>query len=378
MDLVAACWAAVGGDDAARRGLEVAGRDAWLGGPLAVDTLAVGAVAAALLAAAELAEARGAARPAVALDAGHVALSFRSERYALVGGAPTGAGFAPLSRIVRCADGWARTHGNYPHHAAALCRALGIEPTVAELDAAAARMDAVALEDAVVAAGGCAAALRTAEEWASHPAGQAIADQPLVAQDDALATVAPRPPAPAPDPARPGAGLRVLDLTRVIAGPVAGRTLAALGADVLRVDPPHLPELPEQHIDTGPGKRAAILDLADAQRREALLAGADVLLTGYRPDALARFAMGAGELAARHPHLVQVSLSAWGATGPWARRRGFDSLVQLASGIAATLAAPDGTPGVLPAQALDHATGHLMAAAALRGAAARARGEPVA
>src|SRR4051812_14211941 len=215
MDLVAACWAAVGGDDAARRGLEVAGRDAWLGGPLAVDTLAVGAVAAALLAAAELAEARGAARPAVALDAGHVALSFRSERYALVGGAPTGAGFAALSRVVRCADGWARTHGNYPHHAAALCRALGIEPTVEALEAAAARRGAVALEDAVVAAGGCAAALRSAAEWAEHPAGRAVAQQPLVARDDTLATVSPRALAPVDDPTRPAAGLRVLDLTRV-------------------------------------------------------------------------------------------------------------------------------------------------------------------
>ena len=164
--------------------------------------------------------------------------------------------------------------------------------------------------------------------------------------------------------------MRVLDLTRVIAGPVAGRTLAALGAEVLRIDPPGLPELPEAHLDTGPGKRTALLDLADAERREALLAGADVLLTGYRPGALDRFG-----LAERHPDLVHVSLSAWGTSGPWAGRRGFDSLVQVASGIAAACAAPDGTPGVLPAQALDHGTGHLMAAAALRGLAARERGE---
>jgi crotonobetainyl-CoA:carnitine CoA-transferase CaiB-like acyl-CoA transferase len=153
---------------------------------------------------------------------------------------------------------------------------------------------------------------------------------------------------------------------------VAGRTLAALGADVLRIDPPGLPELPEAHLDTGPGKRTALLDLADAERREGLLAGADVLLTGYRPGALDRFG-----LTGRHPHLVHVSLSAWGASGPWAARRGFASLVQVASGIAAACAASDGTPGVLPAQALDHGTGHLMAAAALRALAARERGEPV-
>jgi len=163
----------------------------------------------------------------------------------------------------------------------------------------------------------------------------------------------------------------VLDLTRVIAGPVAGRTLAALGADVLRIDPPDLPELPAAHLDTGPGKRTALLDLADAERREALLAGADVLLTGYRPGSLGPFGLE------DQPHLVHVSLSAWGTSGPWAGRRGFDSLVQVATGIAAACAAPDGTPGVLPAQALDHGTGHLMAAAALRGLAARERGQAV-
>jgi len=363
-------------------GVEVADRDTWLGGPLAVDDLAVGAVTAALAAAAELAEARGVARPAVSVSAEHVALSFRSERFARLRGAPLGAGFAPLSRIVRCAGGgWARTHANYPHHAAALGRALDLdisaepERAVAALEAAAAARDAVALEEAIVETGGCAAALRTAEDWAAHPVGRAAAGDPLVAWDEGVARGAEREVPPLDDATRPATGLRVLDLTRVIAGPVAGRTLAALGADVLRVDPPHLPEIAAQHLDTGPGKRTAVLDLADAKRREALLAGADVLLEGYRPGALERFGLGAADVAERHPHLVQVSLSAWGTAGPWAQRRGFDSLVQVASGIAAECAADDGTPGVLPAQALDHATGHLMAAAALGALAARARGE---
>jgi crotonobetainyl-CoA:carnitine CoA-transferase CaiB-like acyl-CoA transferase len=362
------CWSALGGEPAMLETLDITRRDAWLGGPLAVDELAVAAVASALIAAAELSSARGAGRPSIKLDAEHVALSFRSERHVRIGGKPRPAGFAPLSRFVRCADGgWARTHCNYPHHAAALCKALGIEPTVEALEAAAARRGAEELENAVVAAGGCAAALRTADRWASHPAGRAAAAAPLVewGRAHSAPTLRDRP-------------IRVLDLTRVIAGPVAGRTLAALGAEVLRVDPPHLPELPEQHIDTGPGKRAAVLDLADGPRREALLAGADVVLIGYRPGALTRFGITPDALAARHPGLVQVSLCAWGFTGPWANRRGFDSLFQVASGIAGACAAPDGTPGALPAQALDHATGHLMAATALRGLAGRARGEPVA
>jgi crotonobetainyl-CoA:carnitine CoA-transferase CaiB-like acyl-CoA transferase len=346
----------------------------WFGGPLDVDGLAVRAVRAALDAAAELAEARGLGRPDVTLSAEHVAVSFTSERHTRVRGEPAGAGFAPLSRMLRCAGGgWARTHGNYPHHAEALCRALGIAPDPAALEAAARERDAVELEDAIVAAGGCAAALRTQDEWAAHPAGAALAGTPLVDWTEApsgefLGLSPGNSPLSA---ARPAEGLRVLDLTRVIAGPVAGRTLAALGAEVLRIDPPGLPEMPEAHLDTGPGKRSALLDLADAERREALFAGADVLLAGYRGGSLDRF------LGERHPHLVRVSLSAWGATGPWASRRGFDSLVQVASGIAAACAAPDGTPGVLPAQALDHGTGHLMAAAALQALAARERGEPV-
>jgi crotonobetainyl-CoA:carnitine CoA-transferase CaiB-like acyl-CoA transferase len=370
-------------DARAQDALEVHDAGAWLGGPLAVDDLAVAATATALLAAAELAQARGAARPTVWLSAEHVALSFTSERHALVGGRPAGAGFAPLSRLVRCLHGgWARTHANYPHHAAALERALAIDlagrpDAVAALEHAAGRLGAVTLEDAVFAAGGCATALRSVDEWAGHPAGRAAAGAPLVAWQEGLATRCPRPLGHCARASRPAEGVRVLDLTRVIAGPVAGRTLAALGAEVLRVDPPSLPELPQQHLDTGAGKRTAVLDLADSPTREALLADADVVLMGYRPGALARLGLREEELAERHPHLVQVSLSAWGADGPWAQRRGFDSLVQVACGIAALCADADGAPGVLPAQALDHATGHLMAGAALRALAGRARGETV-
>jgi crotonobetainyl-CoA:carnitine CoA-transferase CaiB-like acyl-CoA transferase len=227
----------------------------------------------------------------------------------------------------------------------------------------------------VVAAGGCAAAFRSQQQWDSHPAGREVAANPVVAFEHELATRSERAFPPLVDATQPCESIRVLDLTRVIAGPVGGRTLAALGADVLRIDPPQLPEIPEGHVDTGVGKRTATLDLTDADRREALLAGAHVLLIGYRPGALARFGLDAADLAERHPHLVQVSLSAWGITGPWGGRRGFDSLVQVASGIAAECAAADGTPGALPAQALDHATGHLVAAAALRGLASRAAGD---
>ncbi|MFD1519606.1 CoA transferase [Pseudonocardia yunnanensis] len=157
----------------------------------------------------------------------------------------------------------------------------------------------------------------------------------------------------------------MLDLTRVIAGPVATRTLAVHGADVLRLDAPDRPEIPLQSADTLPGKRSALLDLGSRRDElERLLGGADVVVTGYRPGALDRFGLAPEELAQRHPGLVIVTLSAWGHRGPWAHRRGFDSIVQAACGIAVAEGGPD-APGALPAQVLDHATGYLGAAAAL-------------
>ena len=179
--------------------------------------------------------------------------------------------------------------------------------------------EAVELETALHAAGGVGAAVRTEAQW------RAVAGPPppLVEQRD-LSPAAPR----------PARRLRVLDLTRVIAGPVATRTLAVHGADVLRLDAPHLPEIPLQAWDMLPGKRSALLDLNDADKREELLAGADVVVAGYRPGALDRFGLAPEALAARHPGLVIVTLSAWGTDGPWGSRRGFDSLVQAACGIA--------------------------------------------
>ena len=167
----------------------------------------------------------------------------------------------------------------------------------------------------------------------------------------------------------------MLDLTRVIAGPVATRYLAALGADVLRLDPPHRPELPLHARDGLLGKRSARARLAapgGAARLHELLSGADVLVHGYRPHALDRFGLTPDALAERHPGLVVVSLSAWGSSGPWGDRRGFDSIVQAACGIALAESADGEGPGAMPCQLLDHGTGYLCAAAALRALAAQA------
>ncbi|SEF49409.1 CoA-transferase family III [Thermomonospora echinospora] len=368
-------WACLGG----RPGTVArTGPDVTLPARLPVTELAGATVAAASLAAAELAEARGAGRPAVRVDSRAVAVAFAGERHLRVDGKAEPS-FAPLSRFWRAADGWVRTHGNYPHHRDRLLRALGLEVSLTDpvpaVEKTIAAASAAEVEASVQAAGGLAVAVRTPAAWAAHPQGAHVAALPLLRLTRAGDAPA-RPLGPVPSgPLLPMAGLRVLDLTRVIAGPVGTRTLALLGADVLRVDSPRLPEIPAQHLETGAGKRSALLDLDEAAGRtrlSELLGAADVVVTGYRPGALDRYGLSPAALAAERPGLIVACLSAWGSIGPWADRRGFDSLVQAASGIAVTEAGGDPAPGALPVQALDHGTGYLLAAVVMRAVTRRA------
>ena len=377
--LLGEAWTALGGGELGTE-LQVTGVRGSLPSRLPVEDTAIACAGAALLAAADLQARRGGPAPRIArLDRGHVAAAFRSEAYLRLNGAPAGAGFAPLSRFWPTSDGWVRTHGNYPWHREALLRALGTGEDPDQVAAAIAGRAAHEVEDLVVGAGGIAAAVRTEAQWRAEPAGQAVAAARLV-EGGRLGDAPPRCRAVWPAARRgaaravlPAAGIRVLDLTRVIAGPVATRYLAALGADVLRLDPPHRPELPLHAYDGLLGKRSALLDLdTDAARLDELLGAADVLVHGYRPHALDRFGLTPGALAERHPGLVVVSLSAWGSTGPWGGRRGFDSIVQAASGIAVAESADGDRPGAMPCQLLDHGTGYLCAAAALRGLADQA------
>ncbi|WP_074991954.1 CoA transferase [Streptomyces misionensis] len=368
---IAFAWTALGGDPALVSRVTTIERPGALPARLPVRKLARACVGACALAAAELGAHRtGRAEvPGVRVDDGAVAAAFHSERLVRVDGrAPVS--FAPLSRFWRTADGWVRTHANYPHHRARLLDALSLPPDASPEDVAARLADRRALETeaAVNDAGGLAVALRDPGRWRATEQAAEVAARPLVERvrlDSAPARVLP-PLDPAAAPLLPAAGLRVLDLTRVLAGPVATRALGLLGADVLRLDAPWLPELPDQHADTGFGKRSATLDLAvDRDAFEELLAAADVVVTGYRPGALDRFGLSPEALAERRPGLVVAQVSAWGAYGPWAGRRGFDSLVQVATGIATTEGSA-GQPGALPAQALDHGTGYLLAGAVLR------------
>jgi hypothetical protein len=330
---------------------------------LAVEEVGGACVSTALAAASQLHQARAGAPLSIGVDLSSLHAALISERLFEVEGGGTMIGFAPQSRFWPARDGWVRTHANFAWHHAALRRALGAEDD--GLVAAIAALPAREVEAKVFAAGGVAAAVRSREEWLAHPQGEAVAAEPLIGHHR-LGDAEPR--CGTDGPPLPAAGIRVLDLTRVIAGPVASRYLGALGADVLRLDPPALPDLvPGEPADTTLGKRSAFLDLGSvvgAGRLEELLADADVVLLGYRPGSLARFGLAPEDLAGRHPGIVVVELSAWGHSGPWADRRGFDSIVQAASGIALEEES-GGEPGALPCQLLDHGTGYLAAAAAL-------------
>ncbi|MEV7633675.1 CoA transferase [Microbacterium sp. NPDC089318] len=289
-------------------------------------------------------------------DPDRIAAAYRSDRHLLVDGEAPDV-WSPLSRFWRVSDGWVRTHGNYPHHSAALREGLGLpqDAGAAEVGEHLATMTAESASRAIVAAGGLCTSV--GREDADRDAR--LRTHPLVETHRVVDAPARR--MPSDSPAAPLWGIRVLDVTRVIAGPVATRTLAFAGADVLRIDSPQLVEPGWQHLDTGHAKRSALLDVAaDRPRLETLLADADVVVLGYRPAALARLGLSPTELARRHPHLIVAQLSAWpGDDSP----RGFDSLVQAESGISWIESSDGVTPGALPAQALDHSAGYLLAAA---------------
>ncbi|MGV2980256.1 CoA transferase [Camelimonas sp. ID_303_24] len=370
-------WAALGGQPQAPGRLTFEG-SGGLPSAFAVSGLAAASVAAAGLALSDLQARIAGLAPEIIVDRRLASLWFG---WSL---APRGWSLPPAwddwSGDYRCVDGWIRVHANAPAHRRAALRALGQPADRNEAVRRVALLDGDALETAIVDAGGCAARMRLASEWREHPQGASVAREPLIAWESW------GDPGRAgqgsdhwrPTRERPLQGLRVLDLTRVLAGPVSTRFLAACGASVLRIDPPDWDE-PAVIPEVTPGKMCARMDLrqpGDHARFMELLQGADVLAHGYRPGALEGLGLGAETRRAVNPGLVEVSLDAWGWSGPWRGRRGFDSLVQMSSGIAAAGMAWKGveTPTPLPVQALDHATGWLMAAAALRGLARRLDG----
>ena len=338
-----------------------------------VDAAAQASIAASGLTAAALHAARGATMQEVAVDMRHAAVEFRSERHIRVDGAGMGESWDPIAGLYPTADGFVRLHTNFPHHRDGILALLGCDNARPAVAAALLRRRSVALETEATATGLCVSAFRTHAQWLAHGQAAALAAQPLIT----IERIGHAPPTPLPPAmARPLAGFRVLDLTRVIAGPVAGRTLAAHGADVLHISAPHLPSIPVLVMDTGRGKRSASLDLRhEADLFAELVCGADALLCSYRGGALAGLGFSDERLADLRPGIVVGHLSAYGMRGPWAGKRGFDSLTQTATGINAdeAQAAGEVMPRVLPCQALDHASGYLLALGVMSAWMKRAR-----
>ncbi len=297
-----------------------------------------------------------------------------------VGGWDRGSPWHGVSTDYPTADGrWIRLQANYPHLRQAVLDTLGVPEERDAIARVIGAMPADEAEQALVDGGGAAAASRTLAEWAAHPQGRAVAAEPLIDTTWADEKASDLARDWAPTPQRPLAGIRVLDVTRVLAGPVATRFLAGYGAEVLRIDPPGYAEPGgSSGGDLMLGKRCAHLDLRTAPGRDTflqLLAGADVLLHGLRRGAMDRLGLGAEARRAAGPGHVEVTLNAYGWTGPWTERRGFDTLVQTSAGMSTEIMLRDklAAPKLLPAQVLDFATGYLAAAAAIRGLAERAR-----
>ena len=351
---------------------DFAGADPVLRTPYRVATAGAAALAAVGLAAAELWQLRTGRRQQVAVDLRAAAAALKSGAYLRIDGKPPPAPWDPMSGFYPVRDGrWVSIHCNFAHHRAAALEVLGTPEDREKANAASRAWDGAALEDAIHVAGGCAGLARGAAEWALHPHAAAVAGQPLLE----ILRIADAPPQPLPAGKRPLAGIRVLDLTRVLAGPTCARTLAEHGADVLKITAQHLPDSGAIELDTGLGKLAAFLDLRSAEGTATLrrlLQDTDVFSQSYRPGALAARGFSPQEAARLRPGIIYASLNAWGQTGPWKDRRGFDSIVQTVSGMA--MAQGDGgTPKLLPCSAIDYVSGYLMAYGVMLALARRAR-----
>jgi hypothetical protein len=343
------------------RQIEMEGGADLFGSPFRVADAAALSVGVAVAAVAAFDELRTGVARAASLDGRHAAAAFHSERLVRLTSQASPELWDPIAGNYAAADGWIRLHTNLAPHRDAVLAVLGVAAERDAVTSAVAGWSVDELEAAVVEGGGVAARMRTRSQYLDHPQAAAIQARPVV-------DTAPGPQHAPARPLEPGTaldGVRVLDLSRVIAGPVAGRFLASFGADVIRVDPP-LDDGELLEIDMGFGKRRTDLDLRlvdDRDRFEQLVAEADVLLDGFRPGALAALGYPDERLRELCPPLLVGHLSAYGDVGPWGHRRGFDSVVQVATGLAHACGFDAATgPGKLPAQALDHASGYLMAA----------------
>ncbi|MCD5398400.1 MAG: CoA transferase [Dehalococcoidia bacterium] len=352
------------------REVEITGdSDPILPTPFLIGETSAAALSAVGLAVSDLWDLRTGRRQEIAVDTRQATASLRSGNYMQMDGTPVSSDRNPVMGVYPAMNGrWSYLHCNFPNHRAAALSVLGVEEDREAMARAVAKWDALELEEAIIAANGAGGMVRTMDEWAQHPQGVAVASLPLLE----IVKIGDSPSEKLPDGDRPLSGIRVLDLTRVLAGPTCARTLAEHGADVLKVTGPHLPSIGHQEYDTGHGKLSTHLDLRepdDLEIMRGLVREADVFSQGYRPGTLAKRGLSPEALAEIRPGIVYVSLSAFSHVGPWASRRGFDTVVQTVSGITdrqGELFIGDSPgPQFYPVSAIDYLTGYLMAFGAL-------------
>src|SRR5262245_8369651 len=367
-----------GWSDERARAADITGdADPILPTPFRIGETAAAALAAVGLAVSDLWALRTGRRQDVAVDTRQATASLRSGHYMRMDGTPVSTERNTVMGVYPARNGrWSYLHCNFPNHRAAALSVLGVPEDREAVRKAVAKWDALELEEAIIAAKGAGGMVRTMDEWARHPQAAAIASLPLME----IVKIGDTAPQPLPDGGRPLSGIRVLDLTRVLAGPTCARTLAEHGADVLKITAPHLPNIGYQEYDTGHGKLSAHLDLRqpkDVDTLRGLVSEADVFSQGYRPGTLGGRGFSPEALAALRPGIVFVSLCAFSHIGPWASRRGFDTVVQTVSGITARQGElfPGREPGpqFYPVSAIDYLTGYLMAFGAVVALARRVR-----
>src|SRR5713101_4859378 len=353
------------------------GADPVLPTPFRIGETSAAALAATGLAAADLWELRSGRRQQVAVDLRQATASLRSGHYLKMENTDVSRERNPVMGMYPAKNGrWSYVHANFPNHRAAALKVLGVAEDKEAVRAAVAKWDALELEEAIIAEKGAGGMVRSMAEWQKHPQGMAIASLPLLE----IVKIGDAPVEKLPQGERPLSGVRVLDLTRVLAGPTCARTLAEHGADVLKITAPHLPNIGYQEFDTGHGKLSAHLDLRqpkDLATLKELVREADVFSQGYRPGTLGSRGLSPEQLAGLRPGIVYVSLCAFSHQGPWASRRGFDTVVQNVSGITTRQGQvfPGAEPGpqFYPVSAIDYLTGYLMAFGAMVALARRAR-----
>lgn len=303
-------------------------------------------------------------------DAEHLYLQQDDGGFAPFGDSPLAARAYDLIRPYPTRDGrWFLPHIGIRHLKERVFSVLQCEDTREGMSRAIAGWDAEDLDAAIAGAGACGGIVRAQDEWRAHPQGQALAAQAVVE----IEKIADSDPEPFPQDGPPLAGLKVLDLTRVLAGPVAARSLAEQGAEVLMVAARHLPQFKKFVIDLSPGKRSCFLDLnrdAEAERLRDLVREADVFSQGYRPGVLEARGFGPEALAALRPGLIYTSINCYGQQGPFADRAGWEQVAQTVSGICHANAEE---PELLPVPVCDYTTGYLGVYGTLLALARRAR-----